>query len=295
MTAIERYFQELGRALHTRGRARRRLLAECRDHLADAAAINGEQEAVRRFGPAGELARSFDTEIAVRRATRATIATIVGVLAVGASTVALLNAATPHVSTVPAWAVVFFASAQTAGVCALLAVLRAAAMRHGDATPGDVVLLCRRNGAALAFSMTTLFAAGAAVPGHSSAWALLTGPVVALLAAISVAWARSLAHKLGARPRQVQAPLADLLTVAHQSDRVPRTAGHSPLMGLLAPTVAIGTVAAFLWDHLDHGSIGSSLAAASTEATLTVAGYMLLGPSLGLVPARRRGHDNSPA
>ena len=135
MTATERYLQELGRALHTRGRPRRRLLAECSEHLADAGAVHGEQEAIRRFGTAADLAESFDTEVSIRRAMLATIATVIGVLAVGASALALLNAADPRASAVPAWAVIFFASTQAAGVCAVLAALRAAAMRHRTATP----------------------------------------------------------------------------------------------------------------------------------------------------------------
>jgi hypothetical protein len=192
------------------------------------------------------------------------------------------------------WAVVFFAGAQAAGVCMLLAVLRTAAMSHHAATPADVVLLCRRNGAALAFSALALFAAGAAVPGNAAAWAILTGPVVAVLAALWVMRARSLARKLDCRPcRNVRAPLTDLLAIVRPSDTAGRAAGHSPFIGLLVPTVAVATVAAFTWDHLDHASIGSSLAAAGTEAALTVAGFVLLGPVLGLYPARRRSQGGT--
>lgn len=159
MTALERYLQELSGALHARGRARRRLLAECRDHLTDATATYGDEEAIRRFGTAAELAGLFDNEIAVRRSVRATIASIVGVFAVGASTVALLNATDARASAVAVWAVIFFASAQTAGISALLATLRAAAMQHRPTSAADLALLCRRNIASLAFSGLALFAA----------------------------------------------------------------------------------------------------------------------------------------
>ncbi|MDX6317403.1 MAG: hypothetical protein QOD35_803 [Nocardioidaceae bacterium] len=288
MTTVEQYLEELGRALHTRGRARRRLLAEYRVRLADIAAVHGDVEAERRFGPAAEVAESFDTENAIRRAARATIATVVGVLAVGGSATALLNGADAQASAVVVWAVVFFASAQAAGVCMLLAVLRAAAMRHRPATPGDVVLLCRRDGAALAFSALALFAAGAAVPGNAAAWAILSGPAVAVLAAFWVMRVRSLARKLDSRPcRDVRAPLTDLLAILRPSDPRDRAAGHSPFIGLLLPSVAVATVAAFWWDHLDHGSFVSSLAVAGTEAALTVAGFVFLGPVLGLLSPRR--------
>lgn len=296
MTALERYLQELGCALHTRGRARRRLLAECSEHLADAASVHGHEEAVRRFGTAAELAESFDTEIVIRKAAGATVATIVGVLAVGASTVALLNAADPRASAVAAWAVIFFASAQTAGVCAVLAAVRAAAMRQRMATPADVSLLCRRNVGALSFSALALLAAGGAVPGHASAWVVLTGPVVAAFAALWVVRVRSLARKVDDQPcRMVRAPLADLLAIAHQSDSTGTAAAHSPWIGLLVPTAAVATGAAFLWDHLDQGSVESSLAAAGIEAVLTVAGFVLLGPALGLLPSHSRNHGGTAA
>jgi hypothetical protein len=63
----------------------------------------------------------------------------VGVLAVGASAWAIVNGADPHASAVVAWAVVFFACAQTAAVSAFLAALRAAAIRREPATPADEV------------------------------------------------------------------------------------------------------------------------------------------------------------
>jgi hypothetical protein len=261
--------------------------AEYRAQLADDVAAHGDDEAERRFGPAAKVAESFDTEHAIRRAARATITTVVGVLAVGASAIALLNGTDARASAVVVWAVVFFASAQTAGVCMLLAVLRAAAMRHRSATPADVALLCRRDGAALAFSALALFAAGAAVPGNAPAWSILTGPAVAVLAALLVWRARSLARKLDSRPcRTVRAPMTDLLAIIRPSDTADGATEHSPFVRLLAPTVAVAAVAAFTWDHFDHGSVGSSLAAAGTEAVLTVAGFLLLGPVLGLFPAR---------
>ncbi len=287
MSEVERYLQQLGAALHARGRARRRLLAECREHLVDAGASHSEREAVRRFGSATDLAESFDTEIASRRAARATLGGIVGVLAVGTSTLAVVHAADPTATAIIAWAVVFFGAAQAAAVCGFLAALQALAMRHRPATPADVVLLCRRNTSALAFSLTALFAAGAAVPGQASAWAVLGGPVVAVLAAVWVVRVRALARRLEARPHvPVRSPLADLLAVARQPVRAHRADELSPLTALLVPGVAVATVAAFWWGRLDHGTVGSSLAAAAIEAALTVAGFLVLGPVLGLRSAR---------
>jgi len=293
MTAVDDYLHQLEDALHVRGRARRRLLAECRSHLADAGAVHDDEEVVRRFGDAGELARSFDTEIAVRRGLHATVVSVLGVSAVGLSALAVVNAAEANASAVLVWAVAFFACAQAAGVCALLAALRAAAMRHGPSTAADVVLLCRRNGAALAFAVLTLVAAGGAVPGHTAAWKVLVGPLVAVLATASIVRSRSLARKIDpAAPRIIQSPLADLRTVARRPALANgRTTSASSVL-LLAPTLMVAAAAAFAWDHQDHGTLANSAAVAGVEAALTVAGFVILGPVLGLRPTRgtRRGN-----
>ncbi|MGI8679758.1 MAG: HAAS signaling domain-containing protein [Jatrophihabitans sp.] len=188
MTDIEIYLADLDRALLTRGRRRRRAVAECRDHLTDAAAAGGEAEAVRRFGAATEVASAFDAETAVRRASRSTVATVAAVaavaaiLAVAGSTLALLNASDAR-GAVTLWAVVFFGAAQTSAVSTLLAVLLvAAALRRSRAVPAELRLLGRRNAVAVGFALLTEFAAGAAVPGHGSMSALLAGPVLAAFA-----------------------------------------------------------------------------------------------------------------
>ena len=54
---IERYLAEVERRLPRRGR--RRNLAELEDHLRASAEVHGEDEAIRRFGPPEEVARSF--------------------------------------------------------------------------------------------------------------------------------------------------------------------------------------------------------------------------------------------
>lgn len=293
MSPVEQYLRELGGALHVRGRARRRLLAECRDHLADSGAAHGEAEAVARFGSAAELARSFDTEVAVRRALRATPATVVGVLAVAASTLALLHVAAAHASAPVGWAVIFFGCAQTSAVSLLLATLRAAGMRNRPADAADVALLCRRNGCALGFALLTLFAAGAALPGHGSALQLLLGPAVAVSAALLVLRARSLARQLDAYgQRTVRAPWADLRAMAHLPTAGGRVLDPSSPAVMLTAGSAVAAAAAFVWGHADdHGNLASALVAAGVETALTVTGFVLLGPALGLWsrPTRRGG------
>jgi hypothetical protein len=208
----------------------------------------------------------------------------------------MLNAADPRASAVAVWSVVFFACAQTAGVSTLLATLRAAAMRSGPATPAEVALLCRRNVVALLFAALTLIAAGGAVPGHTSAWRVLLGPAVALVAAAGVLRARALARRIDKdSPRAVRAPLVDLLMAIRRSGAITQQTMSSSSIVLLGPTVVLAAGAAFVWDHLDHGSLSNSVAAAGMEAALTLAGFVLLGSALGLRGSRSQRSGGTPA
>lgn len=75
MTPIERFLAELARELPFW--SRRRVLAEAEDHLREAAATVGEQEAVVRFGPARQIASGFRRVAALRLAALAAIAALV--------------------------------------------------------------------------------------------------------------------------------------------------------------------------------------------------------------------------
>lgn len=260
--AIDRYLADLAGALRVRGRARRRILAECRDHLRESAAVHGEPGAVERFGVAGDLAAAFDAEVVVRRARAAAPAAVLGVLAVGASTLALVHGADPGASAVTAWAVVFFLAAQGAAATAGLGLLLMVAMGRAPATPSYAVRLRRCSLTALALALLTMFAAGAAVPGRAPAWELLSGPAVAL-AATAVAL----------RTRRLTRGVEPAAAV-----RVPAA--------VVAAAVVLAGCAATVWDHLDHGSTASSATAGAVEAAAALAGLLVLGPTLGLRAGR---------
>lgn len=66
-------------------------------------------------------------EIAVRRARAATLLAAAGVLGTGASTLVMVHGTSGGLAAPLAWAVVFFASAQTSAAAMALALLRAAA------------------------------------------------------------------------------------------------------------------------------------------------------------------------
>ena len=283
MTAVDDFLHELAKALHVRGRSRRRLLVECREHLTESSAAFGTEEAIRRFGSAAKLARAFELEVAARRARRATAVSAVGVVGVGGSALAMINAADAHASAPLGWAVDFFGAAQVSAVSLVLALLQAAAMRSERGTPADVALLCRRNAYALGFALLTIFAVGAAVPGQTAAWRILSGPAVAAIAIASVIRARSLARKLDPHPPSVvRPPLTDAAALAGRDVHVPGFAWREHPVALLVPTVLVAMAAAFAWDSLDHGTVAQAGVAAAVEAALTVTAFVFLGRALGL-------------
>src|SRR3954451_17109862 len=150
------------------------------------------------------------TQCARTRTLRSTALTVAGVVTTGGSTLAVIHGADPDVTAPTLWAVVFFVGAQVAGVSALLAALQALALRRGPAPP-ELALLTRRNLCALVASGVTMFAAGAALPGHGAATAILVGPVLVLVASIAVCRARARIRGLdGADARAVRPPLQDV-------------------------------------------------------------------------------------
>jgi hypothetical protein len=278
MSLIDNYMDELAAALHERGRNRRRMLDECREHLVDAAAERGEVPAVRAFGPAVAIAAELDAESATRRSLRATLLTGAGVIVTGASTLYLINAAQPGVSAPTAWAIVFFIAAQLSATAVALACVQALAQRHATAAAADLSLLARRNVTALGAAGVTMFAAGAALPGHGSPVVLLAGPVLACIAFIAVLRARGLTRRLaGAREPTTRPPLDDLGRVL-QTRRLPRPQAA----GLLATITALAAAAAFARDTAEHATAGGAAVTAGIEAIAVVLCFLAFGHTLGL-------------
>jgi hypothetical protein len=79
VSPIDRYLRELRRVLPW-GLRRTRILAEVEDHLRDAAAESGEEEAVARFGAARDVASRFAAPAAAR-ASRAVALGLAGLVA----------------------------------------------------------------------------------------------------------------------------------------------------------------------------------------------------------------------
>jgi hypothetical protein len=289
VTPIDAYLRELAAALRVRGGARRRFLRECRDHLSDAAAERGEPEAIRAFGPAGELAAMFDREVAARRSVRSTATTVIGVVATGGSTLAVIHGATPDATAPVAWTVAFFVAAQVAGIAAALAILQVLVLRRATAAPTELRLLASRNAVALVAAGLTMFSAGAALPGRGSAALLLAGPLLLGIAFIAVLRTRSLARRLdGAAPAPLRSPLADLRRL------VPVATPDLRPGELLLVTIGLAAAAAFLRDRAEHATILGALTTAGIEAGAVVACFFLLGPVLCVWRYRTARVDGPP-
>jgi hypothetical protein len=268
---------ELAAELHVRGAVRRRLLRECRDHLAEAAAERGEEEAVRAFGPPQAVAAAFDAEVAARRGVRSTFTTVAGVLATGGSTLALIHASSANATAPAWWAIAFFVAAQVAGLTAGLALVQALVLRRSTMPPPELVLLVRRNGCALVAAGVTMFSAAAALPGHGSAVLILAGPALVCVAMVAVLRARSLARRLdssgalAARP-----PLKDLSRLIRLP--VPSLDARR----LLLVTTCVAAAAAFVRDRGEHATVTGASVTAGIEAMAVVGCFFVLGPALGL-------------
>ena len=217
-----------------------------------------------------------------RRAIQAAWATAVGVVATGASTLVLIHAADPAVHAPALWAVVFFAGAQVAALCTVLAVLQAIRMRRraADTDAADIALLCRRCAVAFVAAGVTMFAAGAAVAGQASALALLSGPALACVGAVMTVRAWAAARRLGgAHPWAQRSPLADVAAL---------TGRRLPPVGP-ATIAMVAAVAAFVRDRGEAGATTvGSLGVAAVEAALVVGAYLALRGPLGLRGYRTR-------
>jgi hypothetical protein len=151
----------------------------------------------------------------------------------------------------------------------------------------DARLLARRNGCALAAAGVTMFSAGAAVPGESSAVLLLAGPLLVCVALVAVLRAWSLARRLGGSRAAVRPPLEDLRRLTHLP--VPALGNRT----LLPLTVAVAAAAAFVRDHGEHATASGALVTAGIEATAVVGCFVVFGAALGLTVRPRSASDGA--
>ena len=190
LSPIDAYLAQLRPLLRGDLFLRRRVLAEVEAHLREAAADGGEEEAVRRFGPAAELARSLAPEAAARAALlpAGTALAAVGVLVVlfGLSENMLPPAPWPTADDAPASIRLPVVATQGAAAVAALAAIAALAYRRARLPLAGIaaasVVLAAVSGLMGAWSLYDEYGR-LDVPGRPSALVLALGSAVLLAAA----------------------------------------------------------------------------------------------------------------
>lgn len=291
MSEIDRYLSGLRNEMRVTGATRRRILAECAEHLLESAAAHGETEAVARFGPAAELAARFNADFASHRGRRATLAVAGALLAAAAATVDLARATPVHASAPKVLALVFVVASQVAGVALGSAILQALHWRHMTAPAGTLLLLARRNTVAVVAAALTITAGALTVTG-SHAGVALGGALTVLAAA---AWAAQRAGRLARElpeiePAALTSPLDDLAALCVRVP--PLHAGLEALRGALDPlrhpvrccalVALLAGAGAFVRDHGEGATPAQAAVTAATEAAAVVSCFAVLGRPLGL-------------
>jgi hypothetical protein len=303
---VEAYLDCLDRELRARRAPRRRLLTEAEDHLRSTAdelvgrgrsAVDGEQEAVERFGAAAEVAHRFALATA-----SSTTRSAVGWAA--AAFVAYVASALVFFATAPAWLRDFPHAApstialQVAAVALAVTAVRVLRWRRGlvldeerlrlvaNGAMTAAVAVAAGAGAELLVALTRPAAApwaDAAVPIGTFALAA----VICLVAAVVAAWSLDRAGGLGARGDAGLTLADDIAAVAPRLGGVVRTALVRPVVTCAA--VAGSAFVAVTFAQLAGTDTSSFLGASAVglfEATAIVVGFLTLGRPLGLRPQR---------
>ena len=299
MSDLDDYLAAVSDRLHVPRARRQRILDEVRDHLADATTgleargitvADARRQAIAAFGPPGQLAREFNAQAATATMRRTPVVIGAGGIAVALG-FGLAAAALPHPSTAPPAGIsaqILFFVAIVAFQCAAVAGMRAASLvaarwRAASAPPADREVVRRA---------ATICAAGLVVA--ASAWlgamSVRTGGgslireagtvvgvvlmVFGALAAVSFA-ARHRAELADAVGSPIPAPSG---LIAGSGERVIDLAQAYPVVTCV---VTAGLAAASAMSYAETTVLGA-VPWGLGEAAAVVAGFVLLGPSLGL-------------
>jgi HAAS len=299
---IDRFVDDLATQLAelgVKGERAERFVEEARDHLLEAAR-DGEEEAIRRFGPSGDIARLIAAEVATAETRAATLATFGALALVGLGYVAVLMLVPaaggwPDIfggridAIGPISGVALAVLPQIAFVSGCLALLRALRLREAPVVADpDLRLLRRRSIVATAAAAGALAAVAAYAlnfGGSLAAWWTWTAVATCTLlvlplgaAAIGIARSSVPAAASGGPAGDVfddLSPLFDLRPV-----RALELPQHSWRFAILCAAAAglVGLVGGWYAE----GDPGSGLVRGGFEALALLACFGLLGRQLGL-------------
>jgi hypothetical protein len=212
---IDRYLEELDLELVDVGiprRLRRRILAECEDHL------RSDEGTLDRFGAPAEVANAFAAELGARTSKRAAVGAFAALAVAGAvyalSFVGSSFAGHSATDTWPLLAQLALVAAivapQVSFVAGSLALVRVLRRREATLPSAELRVINRRTGVALLFGLVTMLALGALaleLRNDSATWWValtLAGVAIAVpllvLAALPAAAAARLKPRVAGEP-----------------------------------------------------------------------------------------------
>lgn len=284
--------------LGVRGKWRRRVLAEARDHLEELDAED-EADAAGRFGDVGEVARLVAAGLATSR-TRSAAFFVFGALAltglVYTASLALVGPAggwtdvtSGHAGAFgPLLAIALVVLPQVAFVSGCLALLRSVRIRRMPVAEAELSLVRRRCTVALASGAATLLALGlmaANEAGALAAWWVVGTIAACVLLVIPLAFASVGVVRAGAPaalPGGGEGDVFDDLAPVFSNATVRRLDLPAHPWRFAALTAASVGLAGCAAGWYAEGDPGSGLVRGGFEAIALLACFALLGRVLGL-------------
>jgi hypothetical protein len=296
MNNVDRFLDDFNAALRTGRRYRARAVAEIREHLADAVEMysaaghpNPDHLAVAAIGTPVGLADRFNAEAATRRLLRTPWWAGVALAALAGGVLIPLFGRTPRpVVAAPAFAQIVFFAATLAAQVAVVALgrgvsLAVALRRDPHPAQADETMFGRAIQVSIAASAATAVgwvgalltaAHRGAISGGST---LVAGIVVIAIGVISAAFVVAQRTRITntAETRKSVAPSPGSLFVG---ERIIGFVRLHPITAAVATSVLAAAMA--MW-HAET-TLSGSLVWGFAEIGAVVAGFLLLGPLLGL-------------
>ncbi len=299
MTDLDDYLAAVSDRLHVSRARRQRILDEVRGHLADATTdleargipvADARRQAIAAFGQPGQLAREFNAQAATATMRRTPVVIGASGIAV-ASGFALAAASLPHPSTAPLAGIaaqILFFVAIVAFQCAAVAGMRAASLvaarwRAASTPPADRDVV-RRAASICAVGLAVAASAWlVAMSVRTGGGSLLreAGTVVGVLLMLVGALA-AVSFAVGHRAEPADADGSPIPApsgrIVGSGERVIDLARAHPVVTCI---VTAGVAAASAMSHAETTVLGG-VTWGLGEAAAVVAGFVLLGPTLGL-------------
>ncbi len=293
MNLIDGYLDDLASRLHLSSRARKRILAEVREHLTDAASVGDEANAVGAFGPAAALARQFNADAGATNTRRAPFvaaisAVVVAVAIVAAARHQSLAGVRPWVATEVSFflGVVGVQISFVAWVCAgsrMSAIWRTSAMRgpeRGLVRRCSLISTGAMTCASLAFSVAFILVAAKAAPGTDSLALVVCAIVMPVASIVGFELIRRAPANSSDEISSVEVGSGEVArgSILETGERALGVVRAHPVIAVVSTVIVAG------WSAAAHAetSAAHSLPWVVAEVAAVVVAFIVLGPVLAL-------------